>query len=68
MSKYTQKESGGLYELTDAARAELSSSKYYNEDLAPTPISQRTWYTYHIAMLWVGMSVCIPSVTFASLF
>ena len=66
MSKYTQKESGGLYELTDAARAELSSSKYYNEDLSPTPISARTWSTYHIAMLWVGMSVCIPSFTMAS--
>lgn len=66
MSKYTQRESGGLYELTDAARAELSSSKYYNEDLAPTPISARTWSTYHIAMLWVGMSVCIPSFTMAS--
>jgi NCS1 family nucleobase:cation symporter-1 len=66
MSKYTQRESGGLYELTDAARAELSSSKYYNEDLAPTPVSARTWSTYHIAMLWVGMSVCIPSFTMAS--
>lgn len=66
MSKYTQKESGGLYELTDAARAELSTSKYYNEDLAPTPISARTWSTYHISMLWVGMSVCIPSFTMAS--
>ena len=66
MSKYTQKESGGLYELTDTARAELSSSKFYNEDLAPTPIAQRSWSTYHIAMLWVGMSVCIPSFTMAS--
>lgn len=66
MSKYTQKESAGLYELTDAARAELASSKYYNEDLAPTPVSARTWSTYHIAMLWVGMSVCIPSFTMAS--
>lgn len=66
MSKYTQKENGGLYELTDAARAELSSSKYYNEDLAPTTLSQRTWTTYHIASLWVGMSVCIPSFTMAS--
>ena len=32
MSQYTQKETGGLYELTDVARAELVSSKYYNED------------------------------------
>lgn len=67
MSKYTQMErEGGLYELTDVARAELSSSKYYNEDLAPTSVSQRTWTTYNIAMLWVGMSVCIPSFTMAS--
>ena len=43
MSKYTQVERDGLFELTDVARAELSSSKYYNEDLAPTSISQRTW-------------------------
>jgi len=33
MSKYTQKEIGGLYELTDAARAELSSSKYTTKTL-----------------------------------
>lgn len=66
MSKYTQVERDGLFELTDVARAELSSSKYYNEDLAPTSISQRTWTTYHISMLWVGMSVCIPSFTMAS--
>ena len=66
MSKYTQKERDGLYELTDAARAELSSSKYYNEDLAPTTLSQRTWTTYHITSLWIGMSVCIPSFTMAS--
>lgn len=66
MSKYTQKERDGLYELTDAARAELTSSKYYNEDLAPTTLSQRTWTTYHITSLWIGMSVCIPSFTMAS--
>lgn len=66
MSQYTQKETGGLYELTDAARKELSDSKYYNVDLAPTSVSQRTWTTYHIASLWIGLSVCIPSFTMAS--
>jgi len=66
MSKYTQKEAHGLYELTDAARAELVDSKYYNEDLAPTSLAQRTWTTYNIASLWVGMSVCLPSYTLAS--
>lgn len=66
MSRCTQKEKNGLYELTDEGRAHLSDSKYYNDDLAPTQIKDRTWNTYHIAALWVGMSVCIPSFTMAS--
>lgn len=66
MSTYTQVVRNGLYELTDTAKAELSSSKYYNEDLAPTSVSQRTWTTYNISMLWVGMSICIPSLSLAS--
>lgn len=66
MANYTQKEFDGLYELTDAARAELVDSKYYNVDLTPTSVSQRTWTTYHIAMLWVGMSICIPSLSLSS--
>lgn len=32
-----------------------------NADLAPTPPEARTWNLWHIASLWVGMSVCIPS-------
>lgn len=66
MSTYSQVERAGLFELTDEARAELVSSKYYNEDLAPTSVSQRTWTTYNISMLWVGMSICIPSLSLAS--
>ena len=66
MSTYTQVEKNGLFELTDAARAELVSSKYYNEDLAPTSVSQRTWTTYNISMLWVGMSICVPSLSLAT--
>ncbi len=66
MSNYTQVEKNGLYELTEEARAELSSSVYYNDDLAPTSVSQRTWTTYNISMLWVGMSICIPSLSLAS--
>ena len=66
MSTYTQVEKNGLFELTDAARAELVSSKYYNEDLAPTSVSQRNWTTYSITMLWVGMAICIPSLSLAS--
>jgi nucleobase:cation symporter-1, NCS1 family len=66
MSQYTQKETGGLYELTDEARVLLADSKFYNVDLAPTSVSQRSWTTYHIASLWIGMSICIPSFTMAS--
>lgn len=66
MTKITQREVNGLYELTDAARSDLKSSPYYNDDLAPTQLSSRTWGTYNIASLWVGMSVCIPTYMMAS--
>ena len=38
----------------------------YNKDLAPIPISRRTWGTYNYASLWVAMSVCIPTYMLAS--
>jgi NCS1 family nucleobase:cation symporter-1 len=37
-----------------------------NADLAPTPPERRTWNLWHIASLWVGMSICIPSYMLAS--
>ncbi|MBA2556290.1 MAG: cytosine permease, partial [Chloroflexi bacterium] len=37
-----------------------------NADLAPTPASARTWNLWHIAALWVAMSVCIPTYMLAS--
>ncbi len=53
---------GDLYELATApADPHLS-----NADLAPTRIAQRTWGTYHIASLWVGLSVCIPTYMLAA--
>jgi nucleobase:cation symporter-1, NCS1 family len=53
---------GDLYELTiDPPDPSLS-----NADLAPTTIAQRTWTTYHIASLWVGLSVCIPTYMLAA--
>ncbi len=66
MSQCTQVECNGLYELTEAARAELVNSKYYNEDLAPSSVSQRTWTTYNITALWIGMAICIPSLSLAA--
>ena len=49
-------------DLTD----DLSGSPLWNPDLAPTPLSRRTWSTYHIAALWIGMSVVITTYTLAS--
>lgn len=66
MSTYTQREVGGLVELTESTLAELKSSEYYNDDLAPSSISERSWTTYSITMLWVGMAICIPSLALAS--
>ncbi len=37
-----------------------------NSDLAPTTPAQRTWGMWHIAALWVGMAVCIPTYTLAA--
>ena len=37
-----------------------------NADLAPTRLVDRTWTTYHMASLWVGLSVCIPTYMLAS--
>ncbi len=45
---------------------DLSGSPLWNADLAPTPLSARTWTTYHIAALWIGMSVAITTYTLAS--
>ena len=41
-------------------------SSLVNEDIAPTPPERRTWSTYDIASLWIGMSVCIPTYMLAS--
>jgi NCS1 family nucleobase:cation symporter-1 len=45
---------------------DMSHSPLWNPDLAPTPLSRRTWSTYHIAALWIGMSVVITTYTLAS--
>lgn len=37
-----------------------------NPDLDPVPYSDRSWNLWHIASLWVGMSVCIPTYLLAA--
>jgi len=44
---------------------DLSKSPLWNRDLAPTSVRQRTWSTWNIAALWVGMSVVITTYTLA---
>jgi NCS1 family nucleobase:cation symporter-1 len=53
---------GELYELPGGPPDPSLS----NADLAPTQVAQRTWTTYHIASLWVGLSVCIPTYMLAA--
>lgn len=52
---------GEFYELE--VGTDLAASSRYNEDIAPTKVAQRTWTTWHIAALWVGMSICVPTYT-----
>ena len=53
-------------QATEELDRELSGSPLWNPDLAPTPPSRRTWTTYNIAALWIGMAVVITTYTLAS--
>jgi len=53
-------------ELVEINLSDIQHSPLINEDIAPTKVSQRTWGTYNIAALWIGMSVCIPTYMLAS--
>ncbi len=52
---------GEFYELE--VGADLAASPRFNEDIAPTKVAQRTWNSWHIAALWVGMAICVPTYT-----
>jgi NCS1 family nucleobase:cation symporter-1 len=54
----------GRVELVDLTR--VQASPLYNHDLAPVPVSRRTWSTYNYAALWVSMAHCIPTYMLAS--
>ena len=42
---------------------DLADSPRYNDDIAPTKASQRTWSRWNVASLWVGMAICVPTYT-----
>jgi NCS1 family nucleobase:cation symporter-1 len=44
----------------------VSDVALINPDLAPVPPERRTWNWWHIASLWIGMAICIPTYTLAS--
>ena len=46
-------------------QTDVSHSPLWNPDLAPTTIKERTWTTWNIAALWIGMSVVITTYTLA---
>ena len=52
---------GEFYELETGA--DVLASPRFNQDIAPTRVAQRTWNTWHIAALWVGMAICVPTYT-----
>ena len=45
------------------AGQDLIASSRYNDDIAPTKISERTWSRWNVASLWVGMAICVPTYT-----
>src|SRR5262245_50247620 len=52
----------GIQELT----TDVSSSPYYNHDMAPTSRAERRWGMKDIAVLWISMSACVTTYTLAS--
>jgi len=51
--------------MSTSTRA-IAESQLSNKDLAPTGPEQRTWGTYNLAALWVGLSIVITTYTLAS--
>lgn len=52
---------GEFFELE--AGQDLIESARYNEDIAPTRVSERNWTQWNVASLWVGMAICVPTYT-----
>ncbi len=52
----------GIVELT----TDLSSSPYYNRDMAPVAAADRKWGVRDMAALWISMAACISTYMIAS--
>jgi NCS1 family nucleobase:cation symporter-1 len=53
-------------ELVETDITSIADQRLINKDLSPTTVSERSWGTYAIAALWIGMSVNIPTYMLAS--
>lgn len=58
----TERVINGLHELA----VDVSSSPLANDDILPVPVSERTWNTWNMASLWIGIAVCIPTYMLAA--
>lgn len=45
---------------------DVSTSPYFNADMAPVPAAGRKWGAWDMAALWISMSACIPTYMLAS--
>src|SRR3954468_17263293 len=57
---------GAAWEGGGQSMSVIADSPLSNADLAPTGVERRTWTTYNIAALWVGLSIVITTYTLAS--
>lgn len=51
--------------LEEIAEIEIGNGSLINEDLAPVPMSKRSWGTWNYAALWISMCLCIPTYLLA---
>lgn len=58
----TERVVNGLHELA----VDVSASPLANADILPVPVQERTWNTWNMASLWVGIAVCIPTYMLAA--
>ena len=52
-----------IYELPIGDLQKVSNQQAFNNNLAPSKRVERTWNKWHVAALWVGMSICVPTYT-----
>jgi cytosine/uracil/thiamine/allantoin permease len=45
---------------------DLSHSRHFSADMAPTTRAQRKWAMKDLAALWISMAACVPTYMLAS--